>query len=168
MDIFARGLLYSHNQDVLSHNQDALFGAMKKEKTVTFALDNRLLEDSVEITDLKLSQLRLMNDARFPWVLLIPKRDNIYEIFELTTQEQNILFAEISQVGHVMTTVFQADKMNIAALGNMVRQLHVHIIARFHDDAAWPNPVWGQGTAMPYEQALLRDRCELLLSQIAT
>jgi diadenosine tetraphosphate (Ap4A) HIT family hydrolase len=91
-----------------------------------------------------------MNDERFPWLLLIPRRRDKEEVLDLTDADQQQLWDEIRRVARTLESVFAPDKLNIAALGNQVRQLHVHIIARFQDDAAWPQPVWGVGQSEPW------------------
>lgn len=113
-------------------------------------LDERLAQDSQLVAELPLCQLRLMNDARFPWLLLIPRRGGASEIFDLNEVDQQRLWHEASVVGQMLKTLTQADKINVASLGNMVAQLHVHVVARRRDDAAWPGPVWGHGECQPY------------------
>ena len=122
-----------------------------------FALDPRLEADTLPVTDLALSTLRLSKDARFPWLILAPKRPDIAEIIDLDDMDRAILFDEIVLVSRVLRATTACHKLNVAALGNQVRQLHVHIIARFENDAAWPRPVWGAGEAVAYEPAA-RDR----------
>lgn len=111
-----------------------------------FQLDQTLNADTLPIIRLSLCEARLMNNRRFPWVLLVPMVEDAREITDLTDESQLQLMREISLASGALQTVTQAEKMNIAALGNQVAQLHVHIIARFRDDAAWPNPVWGAGS----------------------
>lgn len=115
-----------------------------------FHLDPQLESSSLFIKDLDLCQMRLKNDRRFPWIMLIPQRPNIVEIFDLTSTDQHQLWSEITRVTQYMHEHFQAHKMNIETLGNKVRQLHIHIIARFEYDAAWPNSILNFGTAEPY------------------
>ncbi|KQT53877.1 MULTISPECIES: HIT domain-containing protein [unclassified Aureimonas] len=115
-----------------------------------FELDPRLARDTLPVTVLNLSEVRLMNDRRFPWAILVPRRPGITEIFELRPLDQVLLSFETLSLADGMKRVFGAKKMNIAALGNMVPMLHTHVIARFDTDAAWPAPVWGVGTAEPY------------------
>ena len=122
-----------------------------------FALDPRLEADSSPVTDLALSKLRLSTDARFPWLILVPQRAEMADIIDLDDMEQAILFDEIVLVSRALRTATACHKLNVAALGNQVRQLHVHVIARFETDAAWPRPVWGAGDAVAYEPAA-RDR----------
>jgi diadenosine tetraphosphate (Ap4A) HIT family hydrolase len=120
-----------------------------------FELDPRLAADTVLVGETPLSQVLLMNDARYPWLILVPRRGGITEPFELSEADQAQLWRESTRLGQAMKAHFAADKLNIAALGNQVAQLHVHHIARFHVDAAWPGPVWGVGSAVPYSDAAL-------------
>jgi diadenosine tetraphosphate (Ap4A) HIT family hydrolase len=115
-----------------------------------FVLDARLDADTHAIGDLPLSQLRLFDDARFTWLVLVPRIAGARELIDLDENDQRVLLAEIVRVGRVMESLFKPDKLNIAALGNVVPQLHVHIVARRTDDAAWPQPVWGHGERVPY------------------
>jgi diadenosine tetraphosphate (Ap4A) HIT family hydrolase len=116
----------------------------------TFRLDERLARDSVLITTLGLCQLRLQNDSRWPWLVLVPQRNNISELFDLTPLDQAMLTFETNQVASALKDMTSATKINVGALGNIVRQLHVHIIARKEGDTCWPGPIWGHGTAVPY------------------
>ena len=106
-------------------------------------LNEELAKNSRFVTDLALCEVRIQNEARFPWIILVPKRDNIEEITDLTIEDQEQLLKELRMASNVMQEAFNADKLNIGALGNIVRQLHVHVIARYETDLAWPNPVWG-------------------------
>lgn len=108
------------------------------------------------IADLGLSRLLLKNDRNYPWVILVPRRENITEIFELDLDERTLLIEEISITSAVMKKMFDADKMNVAALGNADPQLHVHIIARRKNDKAWPRPVWGAAPEVPYAEEELK------------
>ena len=120
-----------------------------------FALDSRLAADTFVVGETPLSQVLLMNDARYPWLILVPLRCDVTEPFELSEADQAQLWHESMRLGEAMKAHFAADKINIAALGNQVAQLHVHHIARFQVDAAWPSPVWGAGSAVPYQEAAL-------------
>ncbi|MBB3192290.1 HIT domain-containing protein [Halomonas cerina] len=131
-----------------------------------FEPDARLVEDSYPVTELPLCQLRLMNDARFPWLLLIPRRPGVSEVFELDETEQQQLWREASRVGQACKAFLGGDKLNIACLGNMVAQLHVHVVVRRRGDAAWPGPVWGHGTPEAYDLDTLADRRARLLAQV--
>lgn len=126
-----------------------------------FTLHPRLATDTVEVTRLPLCRVLLMKDRRFPWLLLVPEREDVREIAELPPVDRAELIEEIAQASEVLTRLFQPDKLNVGALGNVVPQLHVHVVARFSTDPAWPGPVWGSGTAVPYaesELAEIRDR----------
>jgi len=125
------------------------------------ALDERLAQDSYPVTELPLCQLRLMDDARYPWLMLIPRRRGVSEVFELDEADQQQLWREASRVGQAFKAFLGADKLNVASLGNVVPQLHVHLVLRRQDDEAWPGPVWGQGEPRRYdldELAAMRDR----------
>jgi diadenosine tetraphosphate (Ap4A) HIT family hydrolase len=122
-----------------------------------FALDARLERDSLFIADGPLSQLRLMDDARYPWLLVVPRVANVAELVDLGGGQQRLLLAEINLASQLLRKTGRCDKINVGALGNIVRQLHVHVLARIEGDAAWPGPVWGQGKATPYP-ASERDR----------
>ena len=117
-----------------------------------FALDPQMEQDTRFITRLALSRVLLMNDARYPWVILVPERTCAVEIIDLGETDRAMLLAEICQVSEALRQLHRPHKLNVAALGNQVRQLHIHVIARQTDDAAWPGPVWGVGTATPYEE----------------
>ncbi len=116
----------------------------------TFQLDERLARDSMHLATIGLCELRLMGDSRWPWLVLVPQRNDISEIFELTPLDQTMLAFEINMVASALKKVTGATKINIGALGNIVRQLHIHIIARSEGDPNWPGPVWGFGTARPW------------------
>lgn len=123
-----------------------------------FELHAQLAKDCVVLGDLGLSRVLLMNDAQYPWLILVPRRADISEVFQLTAQEQRELWGEVADLASLLAGHFNADKMNVAALGNMVSQLHVHVIVRHNDDAAWPRPVWGVNPARPYAQDALSAR----------
>jgi diadenosine tetraphosphate (Ap4A) HIT family hydrolase len=123
----------------------------------TFTLHPQLARDTSEVTRLELSRLLLMNDRRWPWVILVPERPGLRELFELDADDGARLMEEIVLVSAAVRDLYQPHKLNVAALGNQVEQLHVHVIGRFLDDPAWPNPVWGKGKALPYHDAQERD-----------
>lgn len=126
-----------------------------------FTLDERLAADTMPVADLPLCRVLLMNDARYPWAILVPRHAAISEVFELSAEEQQQLWHEATQLGETMKTMFEGDKLNIASLGNVVSQLHVHVVVRKHTDATWPGPVWGNGSPEPYDldgQAHMRDQ----------
>ncbi|MCW0398170.1 hypothetical protein NB688_001399 [Xanthomonas sacchari] len=123
-----------------------------------FVLDPRLQADSAFVADGPLSQVRLMDDARFPWLLLVPRVAGASEWIDLDGGQQRLLLAEINQLSQLLRQQPGVHKLNIGALGNVVRQLHVHVLGRHPDDAAWPGPVWGSGTAqrLPAEELQAR------------
>lgn len=120
-------------------------------------LDPRLAADSAAAGELPLCQIRLQDDARFPWLVLVPKRGGLVEIFDLSPDERATLIEEIAQCSAALRAVTQCHKINVGALGNIVRQLHIHVVARFETDAAWPAPVWGDGERVPYAPAMRDD-----------
>jgi diadenosine tetraphosphate (Ap4A) HIT family hydrolase len=124
-----------------------------------FVLHSRLTDDTVFVTDWDLSRVLLMNDKRFPWIVLVPRRACVSEIFDLDENARVSLIGEINRAAKGLKSLTQTrggcDKINIGSLGNLVPQLHVHIIARSRSDPAWPGPVWGAGEASPYESAAL-------------
>lgn len=118
-----------------------------------FQLAPQLEQDSILLTDWPLCQLRLSLDANYPWFILVPRRANIREIIDLNTEDQMQLWQESACLSRWLQQHYQGDKLNIAALGNMVPQLHVHHIVRFKSDPAWPAPVWGKVAAISYTEA---------------
>ena len=132
-----------------------------------FVLDERLQQDTVTLGDFPLCRLLLMNDASYPWFILVPRREAVSELFQLDPADQQLLWREATALAEMLKDTFGADKMNVAALGNVVSQLHVHVIARRRDDAAWPAPVWGFQPASPYSEAQLvaiRQKLKLVLA----
>ena len=133
-----------------------------------FELDPQLESDTFPVGRTSLNRIVLMNDSRFPWLILVPERPDITEPFELTDGDQRVLMQESMIVGKSLKVFFNAHKVNIAALGNQVSQVHLHHIARFRTDAAWPRPVWGAGAAEPYEAGVLRERVALLRGALSS
>lgn len=131
-----------------------------------FELHPQLAKDTYLIGDLELCRVLLMDDQQYPWLILVPRRVDIREIFQLALEDQRLLLTESAAVGALMVEIFAADKLNVAALGNMVPQLHLHHIARYQTDPAWPKPVWGVHPAMPYDKALLNERVLLLQARL--
>lgn len=131
-----------------------------------FTLDARLEADSTLVTVTGLCQLRLMNDARWPWLLLVPQRHGVSEIFDLTPLDQTVLTFETALAGKALKQVTDCEKINVAALGNQVPQLHVHVVARFTDDPAWPGPVWGVAGGKPYGEERRQTLIESVLSAL--
>ena len=115
-----------------------------------FVLNSRLREDSAEVICLGLCIVLLMKDSSFPWLVLVPQRDSVREMHELAKADRAVLMEEICAASSVIGALFKPDKINIGALGNLVPQLHVHVIGRFKTDRAWPGPVWGAGAMQPY------------------
>lgn len=120
--------------------------------TGAWSLDPQLARDCTVLGDLALSRVLLNNDANFPWVILVPRRAGAVELIDLPEAERAALTAEINDVSRALKAITACDKLNVAALGNVVAQLHVHIIARFKVDAAWPNPVWGKAPRKDYDE----------------
>ncbi|KQO49338.1 MULTISPECIES: HIT domain-containing protein [unclassified Methylobacterium] len=118
--------------------------------TNDFTLDPRLVADTVPVGDLALCSVLLMDDARFPWLILVPRRAGASELTDLSAEDARDLMDEIRIATGVMLALAKPDKVNVAALGNVVPQLHVHVIGRFLSDPAWPSPVWGVGTRQSY------------------
>ena len=123
--------------------------------TAAFKADPAFDAGSVVVCDWPLCQLRLQDDARFPWLILVPRRAGLHEIEDLTPAERTMLMDEVVRAGERVRSLGQAagrpvQKLNVAALGNVTAQLHVHVVGRRHDDDQWPDPVWGRGAAMPY------------------
>ena len=129
-----------------------------------FELHPQLDKDCFHVCDLALSRILLMNDSQYPWLIQVPMLENVKEVIDLTQQQQQTLWLESAQIDHCLTGAFSPDKLNVAALGNMVPQLHIHHIARFSDDPAWPKPVWGIGPAIPYEREQAEELIEKLTS----
>ena len=109
----------------------------------SFTLDPRLASDTVPLGDLTLSRMLLMDERRFPWVILVPRRMGLAELFDLDSEARRILSDEIATIAQALKRATGCEKINAGALGNVVRQLHVHIVARNKADPAWPGPVWG-------------------------
>ena len=121
-------------------------------------LHKQLAADTIALGDLEICRVLLMNNQRFPWLILVPRQDGLRELFDLAPQDYTIVMEEVRHTSQVFSTLTNADKMNVAALGNMVAQLHIHIIARFKNDLAWSQPVWSHNTkAEPYTQSKLRE-----------
>jgi len=133
----------------------------------TFEIDSQLKQTSYPLVSLSVCDLRLVDDQRWPWLLIIPRVPHAVELIDLSPELRGGVWLEIDHVARVMRDQFSPHKLNIAALGNQVRQLHIHCIARFPDDDAWPNPVWGVGESIPYGPDLLTARLNNLNSAFA-
>ena len=118
-----------------------------------FELHPQLQRDCVEIGHFKLCRLLLMNESRYPWFILVPEREEMTEIHQMCNADQALLLHESSSLARGLVEAFAGDKLNIAAIGNLVPQLHIHHVVRYHDDLAWPAPVWGKFVPLPYDEA---------------
>ena len=118
-----------------------------------WSLHPQLTQDTIDIGDLPLSRVLVIKDANYPWLLLVPRREGAVEIIDLDEVSQAQLMTEVSRVARALKEITQCDKLNIAALGNVVPQLHVHVLGRFKDDPAWPKPVWGSAAPIRFEPA---------------
>jgi diadenosine tetraphosphate (Ap4A) HIT family hydrolase len=117
-----------------------------------WSLDPQLERDTVTVGDLPLARILVMNDATYPWLILVPRIAGAVELIDLADEQQAQLMDEIAMLSRVLKDVTGCDKLNVAAIGNVVAQLHVHVVARRRDDPAWPRPVWGHAPARPYGQ----------------
>lgn len=122
-----------------------------------FQLHSQLQQDCFLLGKFKLCQVLLVNDRQFPWFILVPQRHNIREIYQLSADEQILLIQESSYLAEMLTSIFNADKLNIAAIGNLVPQLHLHHVVRYQNDKAWPAPIWGKFAAVPYTEQQLEE-----------
>ncbi len=127
-----------------------------------FQLDPILAKDSFLVGEFPLSTCRLINDCQFPWLILVPRVAGVSELYELSASDQVQLLRESSWLSSQLAKAFQADKMNVAALGNQVSQLHFHHVVRYKNDSKWPNPIWGS-PAVPYTQAVLQQMQQTLM-----
>ena len=130
-------------------------------------LHPQLADDTHPVASWPLCELRLMDDANHPWLILVPRVVEAVELIDLSNAQQAELMREIGVASRVLQAVFKPHKLNVAALGNLVPQLHVHVIARFQDDIAWPRPVWGTAAAKPYTEEALVRRIEALRAALA-
>lgn len=127
-----------------------------------FILDARLQADTVPVASLDMCDVLLMNDARFPWLIVVPRETSLVEIADLGEHAQQRLWHEVNRAAATLRQVAPCDKLNIGALGNIVRQLHIHVVARREGDAVWPGPVWGHGRTEPYADDKLQSQLMLL------
>ncbi len=118
--------------------------------TEVFELHPQLAADSFAITSWPLCELRVINDANYPWLVLVPRKAGLKDFDDLSPADMATAGEEIRQASRALRKLYRPDKLNVAALGNQVPQLHIHVVARFHGDAAWPNPIWGVAPARPY------------------
>jgi diadenosine tetraphosphate (Ap4A) HIT family hydrolase len=134
---------------------------------VSFTLHPQLAHDCFELADFPLCKLLLCNDSAYPWFILVPKVTDIKDVYQLDWQQQQQLLNESSLLSELVMQVFDGDKMNVAALGNVVEQLHVHHVVRYKTDVSWPKPIWGQQALTPYTEVELVELKEKLLPKIA-
>lgn len=135
---------------------------MKTPTAGDWQLHPQLASDTHPLAQFRLCELRLMDDTNYPWLVLVPRVAGAQELIDLRGAERHLLADEIDEASHALRAVFRPRKLNVAALGNIVPQLHVHVIARFEDDPAWPAPVWGRVAARPHTPEQLVERVNLL------
>ncbi len=128
--------------------------------TTLFQLHPRLKEDCIAIGRFDLCQLLMMNDSQYPWFILVPEKTGIKEIYQLGKTERRVLTDESSFLAEKMAALYNADKLNIAAIGNLVPQLHIHHVVRYQSDKAWPAPIWGKFAAVPYTRQQITDNID--------
>ena len=136
-----------------------------------FTLEPQLEHDTLPIGDFPLCRLLLINDAQYPWFVLVPRREDVSEVFQLSEADRQVLWDETTFLAEALKDTFAADKINVAALGNVVSQLHMHVIARRRSDVAWPAPVWGKYPPKPYEAAqvdTIKDKLRMVLASSFT
>ena len=131
-----------------------------------WSLHPQLQRDTINAGDLPLSRVLIIHDANYPWLLLVPRRPDVVEVIDLDEAEQIELMSEIVRVGRALKAITQCDKLNIAALGNVVPQLHVHVVARRQGDAAWPRPIWGHVPALAYDKSDLDEFVRIIRREI--
>lgn len=135
-------------------------------KDTPFELDQRLQQDTLFVADLPLCRLLLMNDRRYPWLILVPRRKGVLEVIDLCAKDQAQMCRESLQVCRLLKQLFPEGKLNLGALGNVVAQLHLHHVMRFAQDPAWPGPVWGHSRAEPYGDPDAQELLERLRSHL--
>ncbi|PKG99201.1 HIT domain-containing protein [Paraglaciecola sp. MB-3u-78] len=131
-----------------------------------FVLHPQLEQDSELVTELVLCSVRLINDANYPWLILVPRVANISDVIDLSDAQQQRLWQESARVSRALKYLFTPDKLNIAALGNMVPQLHLHHIVRYQNDVSWPKPIWGQVASKAYSEVQLTKQVNLIQTEI--
>lgn len=131
-----------------------------------FTLDQRLANDTLTIGHFNLSRVLLTKDKRYPWCILVPQVAGIKEAYQLSASQQDLLQQESSLLGRAMMDLFNGDSLNVAALGNVVSQLHVHHVVRYHDDETWPGPIWGVGQALDYTEQELAQRAHEITKKL--
>lgn len=141
---------------------------MTEQKIEAFTLHPQLANDCFELAEFPLCKLLLCNDSAYPWFILVPKVNDITDIYQLDWQQQQQLLNESSLLSELVMQVFFGDKMNMAALGNVVEQLHVHHVVRYRNDVSWPKPIWGQQPLTPYTEVELTELKNKLLPKLET
>jgi diadenosine tetraphosphate (Ap4A) HIT family hydrolase len=139
---------------------------LEKEEVVMFILDERLQKDTLLVGRFELCLLLLHRDSNYPWFILVPQRAGVTEIHHLSPTAQQLLLTESALVAETLASLFSPDKLNIAMLGNIVAQLHIHHVARFKTDISWPGPIWGAAPARAYEASALERRLESMRSAL--
>ncbi len=134
--------------------------------TTLFELHPRLKQDCIAIGRFELCQLLMMNDSQYPWFILVPEKIGIKEVYQLGKAERNMLIEESSVLAENLALLYNADKMNIAAIGNLVPQLHIHHVVRYQTDIAWPAPIWGKFAAVPYSGQQITDNITRIKKQL--
>lgn len=132
-----------------------------------FEMNGALRDDTKPIVVWKLCEVRLMNDRQYPWLVLVPQRDGLRDLYQLSDADKPLAMGEIDRATRALVDIYKPDKMNVASLGNVVPQLHIHVIARFKTDIAWPRPVWGVRPMVPYEDGELRETVARLKAALA-
>ncbi|MDO9213416.1 MAG: HIT domain-containing protein [Methylococcales bacterium] len=134
---------------------------------MNFQLHPRLQQDCITIGRFELCRLLMMNDSQYPWFILVPEISNLTELYQLDKTQRELLMEESCYLAENLAELFQADKMNIANIGNMVAQLHIHHIVRYQTDSAWPAPVWGKFAAVPYTEAQITERVSQMTARLS-
>ncbi|MBL6986201.1 MAG: HIT domain-containing protein [Methylobacter sp.] len=133
---------------------------------MSFQLHPRLEQDCIAIGRFELCRLLMMNDSQYPWFILVPERTDLQEIYQLSKPDRELLTEESNYLAENLAILYQADKMNIAAIGNMVPQLHIHHVVRYRTDKAWPAPVWGKFAVVPYTEQQIAENLALIKSRL--
>ena len=139
---------------------------MTKQHPINFELHPRLAQDCFSLGRFELCRLLLMNDIQYPWFVLVPEKPAIAELYQLSEDERRLFIDESCYLAENLAALYNADKMNVAAIGNIVTQLHVHHVVRFRNDKAWPQPVWGKFDAVPYTQEQLQGTMQRIQKQL--
>jgi diadenosine tetraphosphate (Ap4A) HIT family hydrolase len=133
-----------------------------------FQLHPQLQQDCIDIGRFNLCRLLMMNDRQYPWFILVPEKPGLQEIYQLTQTERAMLIDESSYLAENLAELYRADKMNIAAIGNLVPQLHIHHVVRYQNDKSWPSPIWGKFEAIPYSEQETKDALTRIKMQLSS